>query len=70
MVELEKAFDVFCTIDEEYESLVSDKEHAEYGIVNGLDLTAYRANVGEEYTGSEKAFVQAKAAKDNKCCST
>ena len=45
-------------------------EHAEHGIVNGLDLTAYRANVSEVYTGAEKAFVQAKAAKDNKCCST
>ena len=37
MVELEKAFDDFCIIDEEYEMLVSDEEHAEHGIVNGLD---------------------------------
>ena len=72
MVELEKAFDVFCTIDEEYESLLSDEEHAEHGIVNGLDLPAYLANVSEvyNYTGARNAFVQAKAAKDNKCCST
>ena len=36
MVELEKAFDDFCIIDEEYKILVSDEEHAEHGIVNGL----------------------------------
>lgn len=63
MVELEKAFDDFCIIDEEYEILVSDEEHAEHEIVNGLDLTAYRANVSEVYTGARNAFVQAKAAK-------
>ena len=63
MVELEKAFDDFCIIDEEYEILVSDEEHAEHEIVNGLDLTAYRANVSEVYTGARNAFVQPKAAK-------
>ena len=63
MVELEKAFDDFCIIDEEYEILVSDEEHAEHEIVNGLDLTTYRANVSEVYTGARNAFVQAKAAK-------
>ena len=61
MVELEKAFDDFCIIDEEYEILVSDEEHAEHGIVNGLDLTVYQAT--ELYTGARNAFVQTKAAK-------
>ena len=37
MVELEKAFDDFCIIDEEYENLVSDEEHAEHEIINILD---------------------------------
>ena len=50
-------------IDEEYEIVVSDEEHAGHEIVNGLDLTAYRANVSEVYTGARNAFVQAKAAK-------
>ena len=63
MVELEKAFDDFGIIDEEYENLVSDEEHAEHKIINILDLTAYRANVSEVYTGARNAFVQAKAAK-------
>ena len=57
MVELEKAFDDFCIIDEEYEILVSDEEHAEHGIVNRLDLTAYRANVSEVYMGARNAFL-------------
>ena len=50
--------------------MVSDEEHAEHGIVNGLDLTAYQANVSEVYAGARNAVVHAKAAKDNKCCST
>ena len=50
-------------IDEEYEIVVSDEEHAGHEIVNGLDLTAYRANVSEVYTGARNAFVQPKAAK-------
>lgn len=59
MVELEKAFDDFCIIDEEYEILVSDEEHAEHEIANILDLTAYRANVSEVYTRARNAFAQA-----------
>ena len=51
MVELEKAFDDFCIIDEEYEILVSDEERAEHEIVNILDLTAYGANVSEVRPG-------------------
>ena len=43
MVELEKVYDDFCVIDEEYETLVSSEEHTEHQIVNGLDITAYRA---------------------------
>ena len=63
MVELEKVYDDFCVIDEEYETLVSSEEHAEHQIVNGLDITAYWANVNEVYTGARNAFVQAKATK-------
>ena len=55
MVELEKMYDDFCVIDEEYETLVSNEEHAEHQIVNGLDITAYRANVNEVYRG-QKCF--------------
>lgn len=64
MVELEKAFDDSCIIDE-CEILVSDEEPAEHGIFNGLDLTAYRANVSEVYVGARNAFIQVKAAKNN-----
>jgi len=61
MVELEKVYDDFCVIDEEYETLVLNEEHAEHRIVNGLDITAYRANVNEVYTEAKNAFVQVKA---------
>jgi len=63
MVELEKVYDDFCVIDEEYETLVLNEEHAEHRIVNGLDITAYRANVNEVYTEARNAFVQVKASK-------
>lgn len=63
MVEMEKAFDDSCIIDEECEILVSDEEPAEHGIVNERDLTAYRANVSEMYIGARNAFIQVKAAK-------
>ena len=60
MVKLEKVYD---DLDEEYETLVSNEEHAEHRIVNGLDITAYRANVNEVYTGARNAFVQVKISK-------
>ena len=62
MVELEKVYDDFCVIDEEYETLVSNEEHAEHQIVNGLDITAYRANVNEAYVGARDAFKASKAS--------
>ena len=63
MVELEKVYDDFCVIDEEYQTLVLDEEHAEHRIVNGLDITAYRTNVNKVYAGARKDFEQAKASK-------
>ena len=63
LVELEKVYDDFCVIDKEYETLVFNEELAQHQIVNGLDITAYRANVNEAYTGSRDAFMQAKASK-------
>ena len=62
MVELEKVYDEFCVIDGEYETLVSNEEHAEQ-IVNGLDITAYKANVNEAHIGARNAYTQAKASK-------
>ena len=63
MVEFENLYDDFCVIDEEYETLVSNEEHAEHQTVNRLDITAYRANVNEVYIGARNAFMQAKASK-------
>ena len=62
-IELEKVYDDFCVVDEEYKTLVLNEEFAEHQIVNGLDITAYQANVNEVYTGARNAFMQAKATK-------
>ena len=43
--------------------MVSGEEPAEHGIVNGLALTVYRANVSEVYVGARNAFIQVKPAK-------
>ena len=43
-------------IDGEYETPVSNEEHAEHQIVNGLDITAYRAYVNEAYAGGQRCF--------------
>lgn len=57
MVELEKVYDAFWVIDEEYETVVSEKEHADHQIVNGLDVSAFRANAKEVYTGARRCQV-------------
>ncbi|KAL9977846.1 hypothetical protein ACROYT_G015299 [Oculina patagonica] len=48
-------FHDFCLIDEEYETLVSEEDNAEHMIINGLDITAYRANLKEAYTGARNS---------------
>ncbi len=45
IVELEKAYDDFCVVSEEYELLVSDEKFSEHRVVNGDDLTTYNSNV-------------------------
>ncbi|KAL9977851.1 hypothetical protein ACROYT_G015305 [Oculina patagonica] len=40
---------------EEYETLVSEEDNAEHMIINGLDITAYRANVKEAYKGARNS---------------
>jgi uncharacterized ubiquitin-like protein YukD len=45
VVELEKAYDDFCVISEEYELLVSDKKFTEHPVVNGDDLIMYNARL-------------------------
>ena len=54
---------IFCVIDEECETLVSEEEHADHQVVNGLDIIAYRANIKEAYTVARNAFMQANAPK-------
>lgn len=60
MVELEKAYDDFCTVNEEYEILVLEDEHTEHRIVNGLDLCAYKENVNRGYEDARNAFAHVK----------
>ena len=44
-VELEKVYDDFCVINEEYELLVSNEKFIEHRVLNGDDLKTYNANV-------------------------
>ena len=62
MVELEKAYDDFCEINDEHEALVSEEENEEYRVVNGEDLPTYRNNVNKTYMEARNTFSQAKLA--------
>ena len=42
MVELEKVFDDFCVIVEEYETLVSEEEHADHQVVNMITSQRFK----------------------------
>jgi hypothetical protein len=56
IVELEKAYDDFCVVSEEYELLVSDEKFSEHRVVNGDDLTTYNANVKQTYEEARNVY--------------
>ena len=56
IVELEKAYDDFCVISEEYELLVSDEKFTEHRVVNGDDLITYNANVKQTYEEARNVY--------------
>ena len=66
MFELEKVFDDFCVINEEYELIVSDEKYAEHRVVNGEDIRTYRDNVKRCYQEARSVFVSVKATIEQK----
>ena len=61
MTELEKGYDDFCCVNEEFEHLVLEEENVELRIVNGEDIMQYRNNVQRSYEEARDVFVQLKA---------
>ena len=61
IVELEKAYDDFCVISEEYELLVSVEKFSEHRVVNGDDLTTYNANIKQTYEEARNVYGVIKA---------
>ena len=61
MTELEKGYDDFCCMNEEFEHLVLEEENVELRIVNGEDIMQYRNNVQRSYEEARDVFVQLKA---------
>ena len=66
MFELEKVFDDFCVINEEYELIVSDEKYAEHRVVNSEDIRTYRDNVKRCYQEARSVFVSVKATIEQK----
>ncbi|CAB4024250.1 Hypothetical predicted protein [Paramuricea clavata] len=66
MFELEKVFDDFCVINEEYELIVSDEKYAEHRVVNDEDIRTYRDNVKRCYEEARSVFVSVKTTIEQK----
>ena len=62
MIDLEKVYEDFCMVNEEFQILVADEENAEYRVVNGEDIETYGMNVQQTYLGARDAYTMAKAA--------
>ena len=61
MFELEKVFDDFCCINEQYEVVMADEKYAEHRVVNGEDIKAYRDNVKQSYSEASSVYVNMKS---------
>lgn len=60
MIELEKVYDDFCIVNEEFEFLVSEEQYVEHRVVNGDDLNTYQMNVKQTYDEARDVFLQLK----------
>ena len=67
MLEIEKSYDEFFIINEEFESLVAKEENKEHSIVNqhhlellvnGEDLVTYRENVKKSFVEAQEVFLK------------
>ena len=61
MVELEKVFDDFCNINEEYKVVVAEEKYAEHRVGNGEDITTYKDKVKQCYLEARDVHVNMKA---------
>ena len=60
MIDLEKAYDDFCNVNEEFEIIVCEKKYAEHRLVNGEDIKTYKNSVYNTYQDARKLYVYAK----------
>ena len=58
MLEMEKSYDEFLIINEEFESFVAKEENKEHSIVNGEDLVTYRENVKKSFVEAQEVFLK------------
>lgn len=58
MLEMEKSYEEFLIINEEFESLVAKEENKEHSIVNGEDLVTYRENVKKSFVEAQEVFLK------------
>ena len=62
MDNLEKVYDEFWSVNEEFEELVSQEAYAEHRTVNGEDVIEYRRHVQRSYKDARDVFLQQKAS--------
>ena len=62
MTELEKAYDDFWVVNEEFEFVVSQDENSEHRTVNGESVSDYRDNVMKCYEEAREVFLTQKNA--------
>ena len=58
MTELEKSYDDFLVVNEEFESLVTMEGNNEHSTVNGEDVVTYRENVKKSYMEAQEVFLK------------
>ena len=60
MLDLEKVYDDFCRVSEEFEIMVCEDKYAEHRVVNGEDIKTYKDGVYNCYQDARKLYVYAK----------
>ena len=60
MIDLEKAYDDFCSVNEEFEIMVCEDKYAEHRVVNGEDIKTYKDGVYYCYQDARKLYVYVK----------
>ena len=61
--ELEKAYDDFCVLNDEFEIGASGEEFSEHRVVNGVNMPDYEAAVKHVYENASMEFKKLKTAR-------